>query len=148
MIQQYHFSVDIKANKEAIWNALWDDKNYRTWANVFFEGSYFVASNLNEGNTIHFLGPDKSGIFSTIKQHQPREIIHFVHHGLVLEGKEQELDEETKKWTGTNEIYVLQENDDFVTLEIDIDLMDEHVEMMQKQFPVALDIIKYLAEKH
>lgn len=148
MIQRYHFSIEIKANKESIWNALWDDSNYRAWAHAFFEGSHFVASDLNEGSTIHFVGPDKSGIFSTIKQHKPNEIIHFEHHGLVLEGKEQELDEETKKWTGTNEIYTLEENDGLVTLNIDIDLMDEHVKMMQEQFPVALEIIKNLAEKH
>lgn len=148
MIQRYQFSIDIKASKESIWVALWDESNYRAWAKAFFEGSHYVASNLNEGNSIHFLGPDKSGIFSSIKHHQPEEMIRFVHHGLVFEGKEQELDEETKKWTGTNEIYTLKENDGFVTLNVDIDLMEEHAKMMQEQFPLALEIIKKIAEKH
>ena len=36
MMNRLQFSIDIKAEKTKIWEALWNDSSYRDWASVFF----------------------------------------------------------------------------------------------------------------
>ncbi|WP_298519475.1 hypothetical protein [uncultured Kordia sp.] len=142
MIHRLKFSIDIQAEKSTIWKTLWDDNSYRDWASVFFEGSYAVSDDWKEGSTVHFLAPDQSGIYSIIEKHTPNHIIHFKHIGNVVEGKEQPIDEETKKWSGATEIYTLIDGKDANTLTVEIDVMDEHLEFMTDKLPLALEKIK------
>ncbi len=142
MINRLEFSIDIKAENTAIWKGLWDENSYRQWASIFFEGSYVVADNWQEGNTIHFLGPDQNGIYSLIKKHIPNKIIEFKHIGNVVAGKEQPIDDETIKWTGATEIYRITEQNGINTLRVEIDVMDEHLKFMTNTFPKALKKIK------
>ena len=146
MINRLQFSIDIKAEKTKIWKALWSESGYRNWASVFFEGSHVIATNWDVGSTVHFLSPNKRGIYSIIEKHTPNKIIHFKHQGNVEEGAEQPIDEKTKKWSGANEIYSLAEGENCHTLTIEIDIMDEHLDFMNLKLPLALEKIKSLAE--
>ena len=141
MINKLEFSIDIKAKKDTIWKALWNENSYRDWACVFFEGSYAVTDNWKEGSKVQFLGPDQRGIYSIIEKHIPNKIIQFKHIGSVVEGKEQQIDEETKKWSGATEIYLLTQGKDAHTLMVEIDVMNEHLEFMTNTFPKALEKI-------
>jgi hypothetical protein len=147
MIKKRTFSIDIEADKPTIWKALWEDAHYRAWAGVFFEGSYVVADNWHKGSKVHFLAPDQSGIYSLIEQHIPNEIIWFKHIGKVVNGKEQPLDEEAKKWTGTTEVYKLTKRDGFISLEVEIGIMEEHLVFMTKTFPQAMEVIRSNSQK-
>jgi hypothetical protein len=147
MMHRLQFSVHINAEKSVIWNALWDDNLYRDWVGVFFEGSYAVTDDWKEGSTIQFLAPDQSGIYSTIEKHIPNTIMHFTHIGNVVEGKNLPVDDETKKWSGTTEIYTLTEKNDGNLLTVDIDIMDTHLEFMKATFPKALEIVKRNSEE-
>jgi hypothetical protein len=142
MINRLKFSIDIVADKSTIWNALWNENSYREWASVFFEGSYAVTDNWKEGSTVHFLAPDQNGIYSSVVKHIPNKVIQFRHIGNVVAGQEQPVDEETKKWSGATETYSLMEGKNAVTLEVEIDVMDEHLEFMNNTFPTALEKIK------
>lgn len=142
MINRLKFSIDIKAEKTTIWKALWDENSYREWVSVFFEGSYAVTDDWKDGSKVHFLAPDQSGIYSIIEKHIPNRIIQFKHIGNVLEGKEQLIDDKTKKWSGATEIYALTEGKNTNTLKVEIDVMDEHLEFMTSTFPQALKKIK------
>ncbi len=142
MINRLEFSIDIKAEKTTIWNALWNQSSYREWASVFFEGSYAVTDNWKEGSKVHFLAPHQSGIYSIIEKHIPNNIIQFKHIGNVVGGKEQPIDDETKNWSGTTEIYKLTEEKDHNTLVVEIDVLNEHLEFMTKTFPKALEKLK------
>ncbi len=142
MINRLEFSIDIKADKNTIWEALWNENSYREWASVFFEGSYAVTNGWKEGSKVHFLAPDQSGIYSIIEKHIPNNIIRFKHIGKVTGGKEQPIDEETKQWSGATETYTLTEGKNATTLEVKIDVMDEHLEFMTRTFPQALKKIK------
>ena len=142
MINRLKFSIDIKAEKATIWKALWNESSYREWASVFFEGSYAVTDDWKEGSKVHFLAPDQSGIYSIIEKHIPNNIIQFKHIGNVVKGKEQPIDNETKKWSGATEIYKLTERKDTNTLAVEIDVMDEHLEFMTNTFPQALEKVK------
>ena len=142
MINRLHFSIEIKATKDVIWEALWGDAAYRDWISIFSEGSYAVTDHWKEGSKVYFLSPDKSGIYSIIEKHIPTEIIKFKHIGSVVNGKEQIVDEATQKWSGATETYTLTQSADTNTLTIDIDVLDEHLEFMSDRLPKALDRIK------
>lgn len=142
MIDRLKFTIDIKAERTVIWKALWNESSYREWASVFFKGSYVVTDDWKEESKVHFLGPDQSGIYSIIEKHIPNYIMHFKHIGQVVEGKEQPVDDETKKWSGATEIYRLKEGNNAIILEVEIDILDEHKEFMAKTFPQALMKIK------
>lgn len=142
MINKLEFSIDIKAEKTMIWKALWDDSSYRDWASVFFEGSYVITENWQEGSKVLFLSPDQSGIYSIIETHIPNRIMVFKHIGSVVMGKEQPADDETKKWSGATETYSLTEGVDCNTLNVQIDVLDEHLDFMTMTFPKALEKVK------
>ena len=141
-INRLEFSIEIKADRETIWNALWDDKLYRDWSGVFGEGSHYVVDNWKAGSKIMFLSSDQNGIYSIIERHVPNETIQFKHIGSVVNGKEQPIDNETKKWTGATESYSLKEASGFYTLLVEIDVLEEHVEFMSEKLPIALEKIK------
>ena len=61
------FSIEIKAKKEHIWKALWEDQYYRDWVSVFLDGSYAVSEQWKEGSTVLFLGPDNNGRFRKVE---------------------------------------------------------------------------------
>ena len=142
MINRLQFSITIKAKKTKIWKALWDDHFYRDWASVFLEGSYAITNNWKEGSKILFLSPDKSGIYSIIETHTLNEIMKFKHIGNVVKGKEQPIDDETKKWSGATEIYTLTEGKNENILSVELDVLDEHLDFMTTTFPKALEKIK------
>lgn len=142
MIHRLQFSINIKANKEKIWEALWNDKHYRDWSGVFGEGSHYVIDNWKEGNKIMFLASDQSGIYSLIERYVPNKTVKFKHIGNVVNGKEQLIDDEAKKWSGATETYSLQEGSEFFKLLVEIDVLDEHVEFMSTKLPIALEKIK------
>lgn len=143
MINRLQFSVEIKAEKTKIWEALWTDSNYRDWTSVFSEGSHAVTDDWKEGSRVMFLGPDKGGIYSTIETHIPNQKMSFKHIGLVVNGEEQPLDDETKAWSGTKEIYTLSEGDNCTILTVDIDVLDAHLESMKSTFSKAFEKVKH-----
>ncbi|QHI35537.1 hypothetical protein IMCC3317_08830 [Kordia antarctica] len=142
MINRLQFSIDIKAEKTKIWKALWNERSYRDWVSVFFEGSYAITENWEEGSKVVFLAPDQSGIYSSIETHIPNKIMMFKHIGNVLNGKEQPIDDETKKWSGATETYTLTEGTESNTLTVEIDVLDEHLNFMTTTFPKALEKVK------
>lgn len=141
-IHRLQFSIDVKAEKSRIWNALWEDSAYRAWAGVFSEGAYAVSDNWKVGSTVMFLGPDQSGIYSIIENHIPNKHIQFKHIGNVLKGEQQAPDEESKKWSGATESYSLIEGEESIKLLVEIDIMEEHLDFMETRFPKALEKIK------
>ena len=142
MINRLQFSIDIKAEKTKIWKALWNESSYRDWASVFFEGSYAIADNWEEGSKVLFLSPDQSGIYSIIETHIPNKTIMFKHIGSVLKGEEQPIDDETKTWSGATETYTLTEGTDCNILTVEIGVLDEHLNFMTITFPKALEKVK------
>jgi len=142
MINRLQFSIDIKADREKIWRALWEDTNYRDWSGVFGEGSHYVVDNWENGSKIMFLASDQNGIYSIIEKHIPNEMIQFKHIGKVVNGLEQPVDDEAKKWSGATETYSLVQGSEFLTVLVEIDILDEHVDFMSEKLPIALEKIK------
>jgi hypothetical protein len=145
-MKKLQFSIDIRAPKEEVWKALWEDSSYRKWTSVFSEGSYAVTD-WNEGSKVFFLDSNQDGMSSIIAKKVPNERMTFKHIGVVKNGKEQPLDEEAKKWSGAIEEYTLRETGGSTRLQVDIDITDDHYDIFQKSFPKALEIVKEISEK-
>jgi hypothetical protein len=146
IMKKLHFSIDIRAPKEEVWKALWEDSSYRKWTSVFSEGSYAVTD-WNEGSKIFFLDSNQDGMSSIIAKKIPNERMSFRHMGVVQNGKEQPPDEEVKKWSGAIEEYTLRETGGATRLQVEMDSTDDHYEIFQEKFPKALEKLKEISEK-
>ncbi len=142
MINRLQFSIDINADKTEIWKALWNENSYRDWVSVFYEGSYAITDNWEEGTKVLFLNPNQSGIYSIIVKHTPYKIMMFKHIGNVVKGKEQPIDDNAKTWSGATETYTLSEGMESNTLTVEIDVLNEHKDYMTTTFPKALEKVK------
>ena len=144
-MKNLQFSTTIKAPKEKVWKTLWNDDTYRRWTSVFHEGSY-AKSNWNEGDEIYFLGPEGGGMYSVIDRLVPNEHMSFKHLGVVKDGINQPMDEETKQWSGAMEKYALQSEGENTLLNVQLDTVDDHEKYFSEKFPEALAKVKEIAE--
>ena len=141
------FKTNIKAKKITIWQTLWEEGSYRNWVKVFGEGSYMKVESWEENSKVQFLDANHNGIYSSIEKYLSNQLVRFNHIGSIIDGKEQPIDIETKKWSGAKEEYRIEEGGNHNTLVIEIDIMDEHLEFMKDRLPKALETIKENAEK-
>ena len=139
------FEIEIEAPAEKVWFALWDPAYYPKWANTFHEGTYMIGDT-KEGGKVHFLIPNGQGIYSTVTQNKPFESMWFTHIGSINNFEEQELDENTKLWTGAKENYTLSESNGKTRLHASMESIEEHLEFFSAIFPKALSIVKQSAE--
>ena len=145
-MKRLQFSININANKATIWKVLWDDASYRDWTSEFIAGSHAVTEGWKEGSKVWFLSPDQHGIYSIIEKHMPNETMSFKHIGNVKDGQEQALDDETKKWSGSMEIYRLAIDREGCVLTVEIDTQDDYVDSVTKVFQKALERVRVLSE--
>ncbi len=103
-----HFTIDINAPKEKVWDTMLSDKTYRKWTEIFNPdgGSYFEG-NWDEGSKIRFIGPDENGklggMSSRITVNKPYEYISIEHLGEIADGVEDTTSEKVKAWAGAHE---------------------------------------------
>lgn len=149
-MQKIHFSINIHAPKEKVWNTMLDDSTYREWTTAFQAGSFYEGS-WDEGSEIRFLGPDENGklrgMFSKIKENRLHDFISIEHVGFINDGVIDITSEEVKKWTPSHENYTFTETDSVTVVSVDIDVNDEYKEMFEVMWPKALELLKTLAEK-
>lgn len=146
MLSTLEFMILINASCEKVWEVLWNDASYRQWTSVFNEGSYAV-SNWNEGDRIHFLSPTGEGMYSLIEKKVINEHMAFKHLGVIKEGKEMPIDEETEQWSGSHEIYNLAESNGTTWLRVNLSIAENYRDYFSKVFPKALEKVKEIAER-
>lgn len=135
------FTIDINAPIDKVWDAIWNDDNYREWTTHFYPGSFYESDWEVGGKTL-FMGPDRDGMFATItKLEKPNEVI-FNHLGEIINGEES-----VKFEKGSFETYQLSEIDGMTRLVISVDIQDEHEQDMNDGFSKGIEDIKRIAEK-
>ncbi len=149
-MEKLHFSIDIKAPKEKVWNTMLDQDTYPKWTDVFMEGSHFEGD-WNEGSDIRFLAPDENGkmqgMVSRIKENRKYEYVSIEHLGVIHDGEEDTSSDEVKKWAGALENYTFKEKNGSTEVKVDMDTDEEYAEMFRDMWPKALQKLKKLAEK-
>lgn len=149
-MKKLQFEITIQASRETIWDAIVNDAKYRIWASEFHPGSFFEGG-WNEGDTIHFLGPDEegnvTGMASEIAKSYYPEHISIRHKGIVSNGQEDTTSDEAKNWSDFYENYTLQKVDEQATIFIvDIETSEEWAHMFEEMWPKALQKLKGLCE--
>jgi len=148
-METMHFSTEINAPAEIVWETMLDDATYRQWAGVFYPGSYFLGSWL-PGSEIRFLGSsedgDVGGMVGVIAEHRPHEFVSIEYRGQIVNGIEDTTSADAQRVIGTHENYTFSQADGVTTLVVDIDMDDEFAEMMGDMWPLALAKLKALSE--
>jgi len=145
-MEKLHFSIDIKAAIQKVWDILWADETYRKWTAAFSEGSY-AESDWNEGSKILFLSPGGDGMVARIAEKREPHYMGFEHLGMLSNGVEDTTSDKVKGWAGARENYTLSENNGQTTVQVDIDISNEWKEMFLQMWPKALQSLKQLAEQ-
>lgn len=143
VMNEMKFSVEIQANKEKVWDTLWQDETFREWAGLIDPGTY-MKGELQEGNEVEFISAENGyGVTSLVEKLVPNECLLLRHHADTQNSGEQER---AKEWTGGTESYTLAETDGTTTLTAAFDVPPELEDYFQTAYPKALNRIKELAE--
>ena len=140
------WSITIDAPKDKIWRTLLDDATYREWTSAFTEGSHAITD-WREGGKVLFLNGEGHGMVSRIAEHRPNEFLSIQHLGEIKNGVEDTSSEAVKSWAGVRENYTLSDDDEEVTLTVELDLDERHESMFDLMWPKALAKLKELAER-
>ena len=144
-MERLHFSANINAPKEKVWNILWSKGNYESWTSVFSQGSTAVTD-WNEGSKILFVDGKGDGMVSKIAVKKPNEYMSFQHLGEIMNGVEDTTSEKVKVWQGSQENYRLTTNGEQTTLDVEMDIAPDFKDYFLKTWPKAMEAIKQLAE--
>jgi hypothetical protein len=140
------FEIIINASNNKVWDAMWNEENFKKWTSAFCEGSY-VKSTWKEGERIHFLDPNGNGMYSQISILEPNNRMFFTHIGNIENFEELPIDENSKQWSGATENYTLISDAVTSKILVSIDCLEEYVAFYSQSFPKGLAIIKEISEK-
>lgn len=152
-MKKLHFSVQLKAPREKVWDTMLNKETYPVWTKPFNEGGSYFKGDWSKGSKMLFIGPDpktgeEGGMVSEVVESRPNEFISLKHVGIYVNGSEDLDSVEAKKWTPAFENYTLTQNGDVTQLDIDVNTADDFAEMFSGMWPKALEILKKMAEEH
>ena len=145
-MKKLDFEIIINASTSQVWEAMWNEENFKKWTSAFCEGSY-VKSSWKQGDRIHFLDPNGNGMYSQITLLEPNKKMFFTHIGNLENFEELPIDENSKSWSGATENYTLISNEFTTKILVSIDCLEEYVNFYSESFPKGLVIIKAIAEE-
>ena len=151
MMPTLHFSVDINAPKQKVWDTMLQDATYRKWTRAFNPNGSWFEGDWRQGSTIRFVGSgqhgERMGMVSRIKESRPPECISIEHLGFIHDGQEDTTSDEVKKWLPAFENYSFNERNGVTEVVVDVDTDDDHQAMFEEMWPKALQDLKELAER-
>lgn len=142
-MKQIQFSIEINSTKENVWRTLWQDETFRQWAHLIDPETYMVGE-LKEGSQIQFISAANGyGVTSLVEKVIENEYLQLRHSADTQDTGQRERD---NQWTGSQETYVLTQNDGTTTLTVTFGVPSELEEYFRENYPKALEKIKQLAE--
>lgn len=148
-MEKLHYSININAPKEKVWDTMLNLDTYRKWTEVFGPGSSYKGD-WNKGSKILFVAPGEKGemgMVSRIADNQPYKFISIEHLGEIVNGVEDTSSERVKGWAGAHENYTFKENNGTTEVQVDVDTVEEFAEMFKDMWPKALNKLKELSEQ-
>ena len=140
-----HFSIDVRASRQTVWETLLGRESYRIWTTEFADGSYFEGT-WEAGTRMRFLVPSGEGMVAEVAEHRSQEYLSLRHLGFVKDGVEDTESEMVKAWAPAFENYSLSYAGLSAHLAVDIDVTPEFEEYMLKVWPKALARLKAMCE--
>ncbi len=146
-MEKLHFSTNINAPREKVWDILWNNATYSQWT-APFGADGIAVSDWKEGSDIRFSdAAGKSGMLAKIAAKRPNEYMSFRHYGMFDNGVTDTDSPEVKKWAGAEENYTLNSVNGGTELLIDMDITEDHLEFFADAWPKALEKVKALSEQ-
>ncbi|WP_316832892.1 SRPBCC domain-containing protein [Pedobacter aquatilis] len=136
------FKKNIKAPAQKVWAILLGKDTYPEWTAVFAENSA-ADTDWQKGSKAIFHDGTGNGMVSRIEENIPHQFLSIKHLGEIKNGKE----DLNKNWGDAFENYTLEEHDNVTTLSINLSIIKDWVEFMDKTWPQALDKVAALAEE-
>jgi hypothetical protein len=151
-METQHFSIDIHASAQLVWETMFDDSTYRQWTSVFNPDSYFETTWV-PGTEIRFLGSDPggqmsgmTGMFGIITEHRPYEFVLIEYQGQIVNDVDDTTSREARQLIGSREAYTFTESEGVTTVTIDVDTADTYAELFSELWPRGLAKLKVLTE--
>ncbi len=135
-----HFEIHINASSSKVWSTLWEEHNYRKWAESLNKGSYYKGD-LSKGSKIYFFDSNQNGMYNLVVENRPNKEMTFKHLGWM-----ENAQESPQSWIDSMEQYLLNENKDGTLLRVKVQALEEFSDFFQKKYPSMLLAIKELAE--
>ena len=145
-MEKLNFSILINAPAEKVWDTLWQPYYYESWTRAFAEGSTVQTDNWKEGSKVIFGDGTGSGMVSRVSVNRPAAFMSFTHLGTIIDGVEDTQSEKVSAWAGATENYTLTAENGKTRLDIEMDISTDFKAYMEKTWPVALELLKGLAE--
>ncbi|MBP7807172.1 hypothetical protein KA047_01610 [Candidatus Saccharibacteria bacterium] len=142
-MKQMQFTVEISADRQKVWDTLWQDKTFREWAGLIDPGTYMVGE-LKAGNEVQFISAENGyGVTSLVAEVTPCESLLLKNKADTQKSGTESRDDE---WTGGEENYSLTEKEGTTSLSAAFDVPPEMEEYFALNYPKALQRVKELAE--
>jgi hypothetical protein len=152
-MRKLQFNVKINASLDKVYDTMLgisDKSTYEKWTALFNPTSTYEGS-WNKGDKILFIGTDekgeKGGMVSEIAENIPNRFVSIRHYGLLKDGKEITTGAEVEKWAGGFENYSFDQNNDTVTVSVELHSIEEFVDYFSQTYPKALDKLKEICEQ-
>lgn len=143
-MKEMQFVVEINASKEKVWNTLWQDETFRSWASVIDPETYMLGE-LKEGNEVQFISAQGGyGVTSLVQKYIQNEFL-LLRHQVDTQGEGTETRE--KEWTGGAENYVLTRENGVTILTVAFGVPSTQEDYFTVTYPKALTRVKELAEQ-
>lgn len=141
------YSVEIDAPQEKVWEVLHHDDSYLEWVKAFSENPQ-ISGKWQEGREITFYDPQCGGTVAVIEDFTPYKRIALRHIAtLTTDMKRETTGEETEKWIGSKDIYILEGDSEKTVLTIEMHTHEQFAEIFSSCWPETLANIKRIAEK-
>jgi uncharacterized protein YndB with AHSA1/START domain len=144
-MNKMQFQVKIHADRQKVWDTLWQDATLRKWAGIIDPGTYMVGD-LVEGGEVQFISAENGyGVTSLVATVIPYEYLLLKHSA---DTQDSGTRNRKKEWTGGEESYRLAESNGTTTVIVECDVPTELQQYFSVHYPMALDKVKELAESH
>ncbi|WP_367867619.1 SRPBCC domain-containing protein [Pedobacter sp. WC2423] len=146
-MEKMEFSITINALPEKVWEVIIGKDTYNLWTAPFAAGST-VKTDWKKGSKALFLDGKGNGMVSEIVESIPGKFLSIHHLGEVKDGVEDPTTYQGGEWGDALENYTLELVNDHQTLwRVNMDMISEYVDYMNKTWPLALQKVKELAEE-
>lgn len=143
-------TIDIRAPRDVIWNALTGPETFRDWCSAFCPTSRYEGD-WSEGSTMRFLGDDEKGnvggMLSKIVEHVPGHTLRAKHFGVIENGQDVTSGPAVEYWGDAIEEYRLSGGPETFTLEVVSETAIEMAEWFSGAWDKALARLKEIAEE-
>lgn len=142
-MKNMEFTIEINAARAKVWDTLWRDETFRSWAGIIDPGTY-IDGELKQGNEVQFISGNGYGVTSLVEKLVPGESL-ILRHRADTQGSGQQ--DREKQWTGGIESYRLEEQGGGTLLKVAFDVPPELEQYFRDTYPKAMQMIKSLAER-